>query len=94
MPRGIPKSGKRVPRSEGRRAARPAIIDPNQFYSIDETAAARDQSPASLWKDIARGALAVVRDGKRVKVFGAEIIRSNQVISNDLSCSRAESVTR
>jgi hypothetical protein len=55
------------------------VIDPNQFYSLDEAAAARDQSLASLWKDIGRGALAVTHHGKRVKVFGAELIRLNQL---------------
>ncbi len=78
MPIGIPKAGKRMRRADERRAMRPAIIDPNQLYSIAEAAAARDQSPASLWKDIGRGALPVVRHGKRAKILGAEIIRLNQ----------------
>ena len=69
---------KRVSRVAERRKIRPAIIDPHQFYSIDEAAAARDQSRAALYKEIAAGRLKATKDGKRTKIIGAEIIRVNQ----------------
>jgi hypothetical protein len=78
MPRGIPKTGKRVKRADQRRAQRPAIIDPNQFYSVPEYAAASDKSTAAGWLDVRAKRVNVVRDGTRVKVLGAEIIRANQ----------------
>ena len=83
MPRGISNNrdaaGKpvRVNRADERRALRPAVIDPNQFYSIEETAAARDQSVARAWDDIRNNRLRATRDGKRVKVLGAHIIAAN-----------------
>lgn len=61
-----------------RRALRPALIDSNQFYSVDEAAAASDMSRMQLYRDIKRGVLNVVKDGKRTKILGAEIIRANQ----------------
>ncbi|HEX7080052.1 MAG TPA: hypothetical protein VF329_03465 [Gammaproteobacteria bacterium] len=77
MPRGIPNN-KRASRTAERRALRPAILDPNQFYSIDETAAARDKSRAGIYQEIAAGVLKATKDGKRTKILGAEIIRANQ----------------
>jgi hypothetical protein len=68
----------RVSRLAERRAMRPALIDPNQFYSIEEVAAARDKSRAGIYNEIAAGALKAVKDGKRTKIIGAEIIRANQ----------------
>jgi hypothetical protein len=70
--------GKRVSRVADRRKIRPAVIDPNQFYSIDEAAAARDQSRASLYNDVAAGLLKITKDGTRAKILGAELIRANR----------------
>lgn len=67
----------RKSRSADRRSIRPAVIDPNQFYSIDETAAARDQCRASLYKDITAGRIKASKQGRRTKILGAEIIRAN-----------------
>jgi hypothetical protein len=78
VPRGIPKTGKRVNRAAQRRASRPATIDENQFYSVGEVAAATDSSVATVNKRISIGALRAVKDGARTKVLGAEIIRHNQ----------------
>ena len=77
MPSGIPKKGHRTMGAAERRAQRPATIDPNQYYSIPEAAAARDESPSTFWKHVAEGRVSVVKFGKRTKVLGAEIIRSN-----------------
>jgi hypothetical protein len=78
MPRGIPKAGERINRAAQRRANRPAVIDPNQFYSVHEYAAAREKCVASAYEEIKSGAVKVVKDGKRTKIIGAEIIRANQ----------------
>ncbi len=84
MPRGIPKKvndhGKpvRVARAAERRAKRPAAIDADQFYSLEEAAAFRDQCRASLFKDVQAGRIKAVVRGKRRIVLGAEIIRANR----------------
>jgi hypothetical protein len=72
---------KRQSRSAERRAMRPATVDPNQFYSIAETAAALDKSVAGLYNDIAAGKLTTVTDGTRRKVHGAEIIRVSTALA-------------
>lgn len=78
MPRGIPRSGKRVCRTNERRAIRPAVIDPNQAYDIPETAAALGQSIPKTWNDVGSGKLPSFTRGKRRFVLGAEIIRANR----------------
>lgn len=65
----------RVSRLDERRAKRPAVIDPNQLYGVDEYAAARDQSRAGAYKEIGAGKIQTVKDGRRTKILGAEIIR-------------------
>ena len=66
---------RRINRALERRAQRPVLIDANQLYSINETAAALDKSRAGLYRDIAAGRIRVLKDGSRTKVRGAEIIR-------------------
>ncbi len=77
MPSGIPKSGKRVCRTQERRALRPAIIDPHQLYDVTECAAARGRSVASVWNDIRDERLKSTKVGKRRLILGAEIVRAN-----------------
>lgn len=77
MPRGIPKSGKRVSRINERRAIRPAVIDDDQAYDIPETAAALGQSEAKTWKDIANGTIPSFTRGKRRLVLGRYIRERN-----------------
>ena len=43
------------------------MIDPNQLYSVQEYAAARDQSPAAAWDDIRSKRVNVVKDGKELR---------------------------
>jgi hypothetical protein len=78
MPRGIPKSGARVNRAAERRALRPTVIDPNQFYNAEEVAAFRDQCRARVYEEIRVGKIRSVTRGTRRLVLGAEIIRVNQ----------------
>lgn len=78
---GPQDSPTRTSRVAGRRAARPASIDPHQFYSIPETAAARDKSRAGVYNEIKAGLLHAVKDGRRTKVLGAEIIRRNREVA-------------
>ena len=78
MPRGISKTGARVNRATHRRANRPAVIDPHQFYSVEEFGVFRDECLASAWKEIRDGVVKVVKVGKRTKIIGSEIIRVNQ----------------
>ncbi len=68
----------RICRAAERRAMRPSLIDPNQWYSIDETAAALDKSRAGIYNDIASTRIQARKDGRRRKVHGAEIIRVSQ----------------
>ena len=58
-----------------KRVPRPAVIDPNQRYSLAETHAALGQSHAKTFKDINRGALQTIKDGRRRYVLGSELIR-------------------
>jgi len=78
MPRGIPKAGTRFNRATERRTKRPLLIDPNQFYSVPEVAAARDQCPSLTWQDIAAGRLKATKRDKRTVILGAEVIRLNR----------------
>ena len=77
MPRGTPKSGKRKSRRDERLALRPVQLDPHQLYRIDETAAARGISIATLWKQINAGTIETTTIGRRRLVRGSEIIRVN-----------------
>ena len=63
------------PRAGIKRVPRPAVIDPNQRYSLAETHAALGQSHAKTFQDIKRGTLQTVRDGRRRYVLGSELIR-------------------
>ena len=45
---------------------RPAVIDPNQRYSLAETHAALAQSYVKTFQDIKRGMLQTIKDGRRV----------------------------
>jgi len=58
-----------------KRVPRPAVIDPNQRYSLAETHAALGQSHAKTFQDIKRGALQTIKDGRRRYVLGSELIR-------------------
>jgi hypothetical protein len=68
-------------RAEERRQNRPVVIDANQLYSVKEAAAARDMAPSTLMRHIAAGRVQACRDGFRVKVLGAEIIRMNREVT-------------
>lgn len=57
------------------KAVRPAIIDANQRYSLQETHLALRQSAAKTFRDIKDGRLRVIREGARTWVPGSEIIR-------------------
>lgn len=77
MPRGIPKTGKRVSRANERRAIRPAVIDPHQLYDVPEAAAARGRSVAALYNDIKLKRIKVTRVDGRTLILGREIIQAN-----------------
>ena len=62
-------------------ATRPALIDPNQRYTIPETNALLRQSNAKTYIDIRQGRLRVLKDGARTYVLGAEIIRRSAMAS-------------
>ena len=64
-----------------KRVPRPAIIDPNQRYSLVETDAALGQCHATTYKQIRDGKLATISSGNRRYVLGAEIIRFSQISS-------------
>lgn len=86
MPRGKPKSGERKNRRIARRRNRPAFIDENQLYSIDDYAAATDQSPSRAWSDVYQGRVKATASGGtkkrgRVHIIGAEIIRRNRELA-------------
>jgi hypothetical protein len=60
-----------------RAALRPAVIDPNQNYRLDESAAALGMSLSGLYTDIRNDKIEVVNpDGKRRTLIpGTELIR-------------------
>ena len=63
-----------------RRSLRPEFIDANQLYSLAEAMAALDCSRANLYRAEKAGQLRVIREGRRVKVHGRELIRlTNQL---------------
>jgi len=53
----------------------PVLIDPNQRYSMAETASILRQSRAKTYVDIRDGRLQVVKDGARTYAHGTELIR-------------------
>ena len=71
----------RVSRLDDRRSKRPAIIDPNQLYGIDEYAAAPDMSRAGVYKEISAGLIQSSKEGTRTKILGAEIIRRTHEVA-------------
>lgn len=75
------KSPTRVSRLDDRRSKRPAIVDPNQLYGIDEYAAARDMSRAGVYKEISAGLIQSTKEGTRTKILGAEIIRRTHEVA-------------
>lgn len=77
MPRGIPTAGQRRPRAADRRAIRPLTLDPNQLYSVEETAASCGVSVATIWKEIKDGTLQSRKVGARRLVLGGHIIDRN-----------------
>lgn len=66
-------------RASIKRAPRPAVIDPNQRYSLAETHAALGQSHVKTFQDIKRGRLQTITDGRRRYVLGSELIRRARV---------------
>jgi hypothetical protein len=62
-------------RASVKRVPRPAVIDPNQRYSLAETHAALGHSHSTTFKLIREGKLQTLRSGRRRFVSGAEIIR-------------------
>jgi hypothetical protein len=69
-----PKNSKRA---GIKRVPRPAVIDPNQRYSLAETHAALGQS--KTYQDIKRGTLQTIKDGRRRYVLGSELIRRSRL---------------
>lgn len=61
-----------------KRVPRPAVIDPNQRYSLAETHAALGQSHSKTFQDIKLGKLKTIQDGRRRYVLGSELIRRAQ----------------
>ena len=57
--------------------APPSIIDANQRYSLPEAAATLRLSLPTLYRRMADGAIAVIRDGGRTFVHGTELIRQS-----------------
>jgi hypothetical protein len=57
---------------------RPAVIDPNQRYTLRETHAALGQSHSKTFADIKAGRLKTILDGRRRYVPGSEIIRRSK----------------
>jgi hypothetical protein len=60
-------------------AMRPALIDPNQDYSIDECAILLCSSHTGVYRLVRAGLLKLKKRGRRSRVSGAEIIRVNRV---------------
>jgi hypothetical protein len=58
-----------------RKKVAPLIVDANQRYPLGEAVALLRQSMSKTYNDIEKGALKVIRDGKRVYIPGTEIIR-------------------
>lgn len=61
-------------------AAAPAVIDPNQRWSLAETNTILRQSAAKTFKDIKEGKLRVIKDGRRTYVPGSELIRRSTLV--------------
>jgi hypothetical protein len=61
------------------KAAPSAALDPQQRYSVSETALYLRISRASLFKDIKAGALKSIKERKRRFVPGSEIVRRSQI---------------
>ena len=61
-----------------KRVPRPAVIDPNQRYSLAETHAALSQPQAKTFQDVKLGRLKTINDGRRRYVLGSELIRRAQ----------------
>jgi hypothetical protein len=57
--------------------APPSVIDPNQRYSLPESAATLRLSMPTLYKRMAAGQIEVIRDGARTYVHGTELIRQS-----------------
>jgi len=55
--------------------APPAVLDPNQRYSLAESAAALRLSLPAVYRKMADGQLPVIRDGGRTFVHGTVLIR-------------------
>lgn len=66
---------KSPPRGGIKRVPRPAVVDPNQRYTLAETHAVLGQSHVKTFRDIKRGVLQTVKDGRRRYVLGSELIR-------------------
>jgi hypothetical protein len=62
-----------------KKTAAPAVIDPNQRYSLAETFAALRVSPATGFKLIKQGKLRVIREGRRTFGPGSELIRLSRL---------------
>jgi hypothetical protein len=66
----------KIPQRAGiKRVPRPAVIDPNQRYTLAETHAVLGQSHVKTFRDIKRGVLQTIKDGRRRYVLGSELIR-------------------
>jgi hypothetical protein len=68
----------RTSRASLKRVPRPAVIDPNQRYSLAETHAALSQPQAKTFQDVKLGRLKTINDGRRRYVLGSELIRRAQ----------------
>lgn len=54
-------------------------LDLQQRYTVEETNRYLRQSRAKTYKDIARGHLEVIKDGRRTYISGSSIIARSQV---------------
>jgi hypothetical protein len=73
-------SESRIPRRAGlKRVTRSPVIDPNQRYTLAETHAVLGQSHVKTFRDIKRGTLQTIKDGRRRYVLCSELIRRSRL---------------
>lgn len=58
-----------------RKLPAPALVDPNQRYTMPEAAAILRQSLAKTYLDVRRGELRILKDGSRTYAPGSELVR-------------------
>lgn len=71
-------------KAEDRRRSRPALIDPDQFYSVEDYAALTDQCLTFARRDVKSGGVRARRDGRRIRILGAWIIERNRTLAAEV----------